>query len=84
MQFRGGLVCKAHRHLYHSTLGLGVIKKKKLYPRGGGSLGATAREALPPPARSAKVEPLLTLGESGDHTQDGQRGGVLVLDYSQA
>jgi len=28
-RFRGGLVCKAHRHLYHSTLGLIAIKKKK-------------------------------------------------------
>ena len=27
--FRGGLVFKAHRRLYHSTLGLRVIKKKK-------------------------------------------------------
>ena len=27
--FRGGLVFKAHRLLYHSTLGLRVIKKKK-------------------------------------------------------
>jgi len=29
IQFRGGLVFKAHRLLYHSTLGLRVIKKKK-------------------------------------------------------
>jgi len=28
-RFRGGLVCKAHRLLNHSTLGLRVIKKKK-------------------------------------------------------
>jgi len=28
-RFRGGLVFKAHRLLYLSTLGLGVIKKKK-------------------------------------------------------
>ena len=28
-RFRAGLVCKAHRLVYHSTLGLGVIKKKK-------------------------------------------------------
>jgi len=28
-RFRGGLVCKAHRLLYHSTLGLRVIKKKR-------------------------------------------------------
>ena len=27
--FRGGLVFKAHRLLYHSTLGLRFIKKKK-------------------------------------------------------
>jgi len=27
--FRGGLVFKAHRILYHSTLGLRVITKKK-------------------------------------------------------
>ena len=28
-RFRRGLVFKAHRHVYHSTLGLRVIKKKK-------------------------------------------------------
>ena len=27
--FRGGLVFKAHRRVYHSTLGLRVVKKKK-------------------------------------------------------
>ena len=27
--FRGGLVFKAHRLVYHSTLGLRVIKKKR-------------------------------------------------------
>ena len=32
-RFRGGLVFKAHRLGYHSTLSLRVIKKKK-YPRG--------------------------------------------------
>ena len=34
-RFRGGLVLKAHRPLYHSTLGSRVIKKKKKYPRTG-------------------------------------------------
>ena len=29
-RFRGGLVFKAKRLLYHSTLGLGVIKKKSM------------------------------------------------------
>jgi len=28
-RFRGGLVFKAHRPVYHSTLGLRVMKKKK-------------------------------------------------------
>jgi len=28
-RFRGGLVVKAHRLVYHSNLGLRVIKKKK-------------------------------------------------------
>ena len=28
MRFRGGLVFKAHRWLYHSTLGSRVVKKK--------------------------------------------------------
>ena len=28
-RFRGGLVLEAHRLLYHSTLGLGVIKKRE-------------------------------------------------------
>ena len=31
-RFRGGLVFKAHRLLYHSTLGWRVIKKKKKAP----------------------------------------------------
>jgi len=30
-RFRGGLVFKAHRLLYHSTLGSRVIKKKKKF-----------------------------------------------------
>ena len=32
-RFRGGLVFKAHRLVYHSTLGWRVIKKKKLRTR---------------------------------------------------
>ena len=35
-QFRGGLVFKAHRLVYHSTLGLRVIKKKKFRVPGEG------------------------------------------------
>ena len=29
-RFRGGLVVKAHRLVYHSTVGLRVIKKKEV------------------------------------------------------
>ena len=29
LRFRGGLVFKAYRRVYHSTLGLRVVKKKK-------------------------------------------------------
>ena len=35
--FRRGLVFKAHRLLYHSTLGLRVIKKKKRMASFGGA-----------------------------------------------
>jgi len=37
--FRGGLVFKAHRWLYHSTLGSRVIKKKRSMPTCCGVLG---------------------------------------------
>ena len=38
LRFRGGLVLKAHRLLYHSTLGLRVIKKKRVEGRGDARL----------------------------------------------
>jgi hypothetical protein len=46
-RFRGGLVFKAHRLLYHSTLGSRVIKKKKKYGEGQDLMAAyRARRAL--------------------------------------
>ena len=52
-RFRGGLVFKAHRLLYHSTLGLSVIKKKKKWlkhkPLATGALmGVLAVNSLSP------------------------------------
>jgi len=51
-RFRGGLVFKAHRRLYHSTLGLTVMKKKKKTVsvaltgvNGGGGHGFWSRQA---------------------------------------
>ena len=35
-RFRGGLVFKAHKLLYHSTLGLRVMKKNKKFVRSAG------------------------------------------------
>jgi len=49
-RFRGGLVFKAHRLLYHSTLALRVITKKK---RGGTACNPRIRGgAGRPPCRS--------------------------------
>ena len=52
-RFRGGLVFKAHRLVYHSTLGLRVIKKKKkgLIP----TLVLSLRD-LPPPSAQLGVD----------------------------
>ena len=44
-RFRGGLVFKAHRLLYHSTLGLRVMKKKK--KRGWMEVGSHLGRRLP-------------------------------------
>ena len=41
-RFRGGLVFKAHKRLYHATLGLTVIQKKErggAGTSGGGDIG---------------------------------------------
>ena len=52
-RFRGGLVFKAHRLLYHSTLGLRVIKKKTPAPRAvlrvEGLQGYLVHKKQPPP-----------------------------------
>ena len=43
-QFRGGLVFKEHRLVYHSTLGLRVIRKKEDLDWEVGDLVAADRE----------------------------------------
>ena len=45
-QFRGGLVFKAHRLLHHSTLGVGVINKKKKGEGGHLNSGAENQKDL--------------------------------------
>jgi len=50
-RFRGGLVFKAHRLLYHSTLGLRVIKKKKGRTVVGGEGEDMVPPAIPRPER---------------------------------
>ena len=58
-RFQGGLVFKAHRLLYHSPLGLRVIKKKNKVESGGGVQARIrglqaylAHKKLPPPLGS--------------------------------
>ena len=46
--FRGGFAFKAHRLLYHSTLGLRVIKKKKKKYQGLPQGGLCRLRLLPP------------------------------------
>jgi hypothetical protein len=50
-RFRGGLVFKAHRLVYHSTLGLRVIKKEKVGGAGPGGVERGAERARGTPAR---------------------------------
>ena len=61
-RFQGGLACKAHRLIYHSTLGLRVVKEKGFRLRGdlierNGPFGASQSTVSRPvkdsqPARS--------------------------------
>jgi len=55
-RFRGGLVFEAHRLLYHSTLGLRAIKKRKKYDQAAGGVDKEAGRSLD---RLAPVRPLL-------------------------
>ena len=52
-RFRGGLVVKAHRLVYHSTLGLRVIKKKRSVQGFGGG-GALERGVCQVPASAGE------------------------------
>jgi len=56
--FRGGLVFEAHRLLYHSTLGLRVIKKKK---RTCSSFMTIWRTMSPEFSRTADYDPFITI-----------------------
>ena len=56
-RFRGGLVFKAHRLVYHSTLGSRVIKKKSLGYES--VLGFAPAPRIPRASRSTGAEALL-------------------------
>jgi len=71
-RFRGGLVFKAHRHLYHSTLGLRVIKKKD-------DVGGPASLGAAPCARRAAAPTVAHTVVAGEHKQWlRERGGRAV------
>ena len=69
-RFRGGLVFKAHRLLYHSTLGLRVIKKKV-----GGVQG------MKPTPRSPGTRFGCTTGSSSWGYINMQRFRVGLIDF---
>ena len=61
--FRGGLVVKAHRLLYHSPLGWRVIKKKRSWTPGhSGGIRMSARE--PASRRGRTGRKLITFQEA--------------------
>ena len=63
-RFRGGLVFKADRLLYHSSLGLKVIKKKKKGEAGTGAFVDCVRHLSPPALRSVeRSSPVLATGK---------------------
>ena len=53
-RFRGGLVFKAHRLVYHSTLDLRVIKKKK--KKGRQVTGLDRNQSTPAPCSQPALE----------------------------
>ena len=78
-RFRGGLVFKADRLLYHSTLGLRVIKKRgpavRLFatPAGGSYL-----RRIDPCITQLKAQgPSRTCNESKEEEEEGTPGGRL-------
>ena len=68
-RFRGGLVFKAHRLLYHSTQGLRVITKKKKSPPAKTRCLTPAQSPTPAALRSRR----------GSHA--GHGGGALSSKY---
>ena len=63
-RFRGGLVSKAHRLVYHTTLGSRVIKRKKKLKAGRMAGVMAASPATPSTAPAALSAPLPLLGRS--------------------
>ena len=80
-RFRGGLVFKAHRLVYYSTLGLRVINKKKTtMPRS--ELPAETRKPLQGYLAHKKQPPPLGLPQGPRHwaTVGFNGGGVLMSE----
>ena len=73
-RFRGGLIFKAHRLLYHSTLGLRVMKKKKKAVTHDAEGGARAeRASAQGPVRGISIGQRERLGE-GSWAQELESG----------
>ena len=74
-RFRGGLLFKAHRLLYHSTLGLRVIKKKKKKYAGLGFNGPPSSELGTNKPVKARFWPWLS-GKSLENRRAGWLNGL--------
>jgi len=81
-RFRGGLVFKAHRLVYHSTLGLRVIKKKKK----GTWMRQALRTARTKSERELEAHRLLYHSTLGSRVTKKKVGGVAtsvaILEFS--
>jgi len=74
-RFRGGLVCKAHRLLYHSTLGL-KVKKKKMRTASYDLPAPVLRCLFSPKLTDVYHEPRLSTFEQADNPTEAERDRV--------
>ena len=73
-RFRGGLIFKAHRLVYHSTLGLRVIKKKKKKKRARRKKAGASSIVIPIPAPANIASKFLRLRVSPTSSGQTERG----------
>jgi len=81
-RFRGGLVFKVHRRLYHSTLGLRVIKKKGVQFAEEIDNSRRQLDGLPPEATNSRRLDSLVLPTALGATQGQNDSFCSQLPYT--